>query len=87
MTDSAPKITKHDRVMSWYNWTDEQKARIAAVEGNFEKFCYDVFDWTYEQVTAKEIGPKEVRESADIHTFVEQIISETEAEYQNRTAE
>lgn len=87
MTDSAPKISKHERVMSWYAWTDEQAARIAAADGNFEKFCYDVYDWTYEQVANKEIGPKEVRESAEIHTFVEQIISELEAEYQARTAE
>ena len=78
MTDSSPKISRHDRVMSWYDWTDEQKARISSVEGNFEYICYEIHRWTYDQVIAKQVSPKEVRESAEIHEYVEHIISELE---------
>ena len=87
MTNSTSQDSLLRRALSWYDWSDAQKARIAAAEGDFEDCCWSIYYWSYEMISEHEWTPKSIRQSAEINDKAEKIITKLEAEYQNRTAE
>lgn len=82
MTDSTTQSKEHERVMSWYDWTDEQAARIAAADGNFESVCYSLYEWSYDQILSENgLTPANIRSSPQINEQAEVIIADLEDQY------